>query len=131
MTGLRKTVLNSVNGVGTPTQWAALSALTTESSFIEEARREYKKRRDLLVNGLRAAGFDCQLPAGTFYAFPNVERVLGRDSWKAFETLLERASVSSVPGSVFGPDGEGHLRLCFSTAIETIEAAVEAMRTKL
>jgi aspartate aminotransferase len=131
MTGLRKTVLNSVNGVGTPTQWAAVAALTTESSFIEDARAQYKKRRDLLVGGLRAVGFDCELPAGTFYAFPNVERVLGRDSWKAFDTLLNRAGVSTVPGVVFGPDGEGHLRFCFSTSLETIEAAVAAMRTKL
>lgn len=131
MTGLRKTVLNSVNGVGTPTQWAAVAALTTESSFIEDAREQYRKRRDLLVNGLRAVGFDCELPTGTFYAFPNVEKILGRDSWKAFDALLNRAGISTVPGVVFGPDGEGHLRFCFSTSLETIEAAVEAMRTKL
>lgn len=125
---LRKLVLNSVNGVSTPTQFAALAALQQGPEFFDPILREYRRRRDLLVAGFRGAGFDCLLPPGAFYAFPDVRARLGNDSWQAMETLLERTAIASVPGSVFGPEGEGHLRMSFSTSIETIEEAVAALQ---
>jgi aspartate aminotransferase len=131
MSGLRKLVLNTINVVSTPMQWAAVAALTHGDPFIEQARAAYRHRRDRLVHGLRALGFECDLPQGTFYAFPNVERVLGPKSWEAFDRLLTRAGVSTVPGAVFGPHGEGHLRFTFSVALETIEEALDAMRAAL
>jgi aspartate/methionine/tyrosine aminotransferase len=124
---LRKLVLNSVNGVSTPTQYAALAAVTYDAHFFDTIREQYRLRRDLLVAGFRKAGFDCLTPPGAFYTFPDVRERLGDDSWKAMETLLERTSIASVPGAVFGPEGAGHLRMSFSTAIETLEAAVEAL----
>ncbi len=131
MSALRKLVLNTINVVSTPMQWAAVAALTEGEAFIEQARAVYRQRRDRLVGGLRALGFACEPPQGTFYAFPNVERVLGPKSWDAFDLLLKRAGVSTVPGVVFGPHGEGHLRFTFSVPLETIEAAVDAMRKVL
>lgn len=128
MTGLRKITLNSVNVVNTPTQWAAVAAVTQGDQFIAEAVKAYRLRRDALVAGLRSVGFGCDLPMGTFYAFPYVEGVLGQTSWEAFETLLTRANISTVPGVVFGPHGEGHLRFTFSVALETIEAAIAELR---
>jgi aspartate/methionine/tyrosine aminotransferase len=125
---LRKLVLNSINGVSTPTQFAALAAVTQDPSFFEPIREEYRRRRDLLVGGLRAAGFDCLTPPGAFYTFPDVRRRLGDDSWKAMETLLERTSIASVPGAVFGIEGEGHLRMSFSTSMDVLEEAVNALR---
>lgn len=124
---IRKLVLNSVNGVSTPSQFAALAAITHDPGFFDTIREEYRRRRDLLVGGFRGAGFDCLIPPGAFYAFPDVRARLGGDSWKAMETLLERTSIASVPGSVFGPEGEGHLRMSYSTSIETIEQAVAAL----
>jgi aspartate/methionine/tyrosine aminotransferase len=124
---LRKLVLNSVNGVSTPTQYAALAAVQHDPHFFDAIREEYRKRRDLLVGAFRTAGFDCLTPPGAFYAFPDVRKRLGPDSWKAMETLLERTSISSVPGVVFGPEGEGHLRMSFSLAMETLEQAAEAL----
>jgi aspartate/methionine/tyrosine aminotransferase len=121
---LRKLVLNSVNGVSTPTQYAALAATRQRL----EIREDYRRRRDLLVGALREAGFDCHTPPGAFYAFPDVRARLGNDSWKAMETLLERTSIASVPGSVFGPEGEGHLRMSYSLAAEVLEEAVFALR---
>ena len=121
---LRKLVLNSVNGVSTPTQYAALAATAQRL----EIREDYRQRRDLLVGALREAGFDCPTPPGAFYAFPDVRARLGNDSWKAMETLLERTSIASVPGSVFGPEGEGHLRMSYSLAAEVLEEAVDALR---
>src|SRR5205807_4168025 len=72
MTGLAKATLYSSNGVSTPTQWAALAALTTESDFLATSRAAYRERRDLLVTGLNELGFTCAPPAGAFYAFPDL-----------------------------------------------------------
>ena len=129
MSFIRKLVLNSVNGVSTPTQHAALAAVTHDPHFFDRIREEYRRRRDLLVDGFRRAGFDCLTPPGAFYAFPDVRTRLGNDSWKAMETLLERTSIASVPGAVFGPEGEGHLRMSYSTSLEVLEEAVGALRT--
>jgi len=123
---LRKLVLNSINGVSTPTQFAAAAAIA--HGFDPAWRDEYRRRRDLFVRGLADAGFRCAPPPGAFYLFPDVRERLGSDSWKAMETLLERTSIASVPGVVFGPHGEGHVRVSFSTSIETIEEAVASLK---
>jgi len=130
MTGLRKTTLYSSNGVSTPTQWAGLAAFETRSDNLENNRIAYRKRRDLLLAGLNEVGFDCEKPAGAFYAFPDVSRI-SRDSREAAEILLDRAQVATVPGIVFGEDGEGHLRFSFSTSVETIEAGLDSLRRNL
>jgi aspartate/methionine/tyrosine aminotransferase len=130
MTGLRKTTLYSSNGVSTPTQWAALAAISTGTDFLETSREAYRERRNLLLAGLNELGFPCEKPAGAFYAFPDVSRISG-DSRKAAEFLLNRAQVATVPGVVFGPDGEGHVRFSFSTSTEMIESGLESMRRNL
>jgi aspartate aminotransferase len=130
MTGLAKATLYSSNGVSTPTQWAALAALTTESDFLETSRAAYRERRDLLVAGLNELGLTCDPPAGAFYAFPDVATI-NSDSRKAAEILLDQAQVATVPGVVFGPQGEGHVRFSFSTSIETIEGGLESLRRNL
>jgi aspartate aminotransferase len=130
MSGLSKATLYSSNGVSTPTQWAALAAFTTASDFLETSRVAYRERRDLLLAGLNELGLTCALPAGAFYAFPDVTRI-SKDSREASELLLSRAQVATVPGVVFGPQGEGHLRFSFSTSIETIKAGLESMRRNL
>ena len=130
MTGMRKTTLYSSNGVSTPTQWAGLAAFTTESDMLETNRIAYQQRRDLLLAGLNELGLTCEKPAGAFYAFPDVSRV-SRDSREAAEILLDRAQVATVPGVVFGPEGESHLRFSFSTSIENIEAGLDSLRRNL
>jgi aspartate aminotransferase len=130
MTGLAKATLYSSNGVSTPTQWAALAAISTQSDFLETSRTEYRARRDLLIAGLNELGLTCAPPAGAFYAFPDVSSI-SNDSRKASEILLNKAQVATVPGVVFGPQGEGHVRFSFSTSRETIEAGLESMRRKL
>ena len=130
MTGLRKTTLYSSNGVSTPTQWAALAALTTPSDFIETSLVAYRQRRDLLLAGLNELGLECEPPAGAFYAFPDVSHICS-DSRAASDLLLDRAKVATVPGRVFGPDGEGRVRFSFSTSLETIEGGLESMRRNL
>jgi aspartate/methionine/tyrosine aminotransferase len=130
MTGLRKTLLYSTNGVSTPQQWAALAAFTTRSDFLEKNRAAYRRRRDLLLAGLNELGLPCASPAGAFYAFPDVTRIHA-DSREAADILLNRAQVATVPGIVFGEHGEGHLRFSFSTSLETIEAGLDSLRRNL
>ena len=130
MGGLQKCLLYSTNGVSTPTQWAGLAALNTPPEYFAELREQYRERRDLLVNGLNALGLNCAPPAGAFYAFPDVTRVCA-DSRQAADILLQQAKVATVPGIVFGPQGEGHLRYSFSASKETIAAGLDAMRRSL
>ncbi len=127
MTGLRKLVLYSTNGVSTPTQWAALEALSVTETAIAARREDYRKRRDLLVNGLNEIGLQCDLPAGAFYAFPNVEK-LNKDSRRVAAMLLEKAHVATIPGVVFGAQGEGHVRFSYAVAPEAIDAGLDALR---
>jgi aspartate aminotransferase len=130
MTGLKKATLYSSNGVSTPTQWAGLAAFEINAATQEKITAEYKRRRDLLLSGLNELGFPCDPPAGAFYAFPDASRI-SRDSQEAADTLLNRANVAAVPGIVFGPDGQSHLRFSFSTSIETIEAGLDSLRRTL
>jgi len=127
MTAVRKVVLYSTNGVATPVQYAMLQALETPESQIEARRQEYRKRRDLLVAGLNEVGLECEPPAGAFYAFPNVEKI-HRSSRTAAQVLLENAHIATVPGVVFGAQGEGHLRFGYAITIREIEDCVEALR---
>src|SRR6266404_5990249 len=130
MAGLAKSILYSSNGVSTPTQWAALAAFTTPSDFLKTSRAAYRERRDLLLAGLNELGLVCALPAGAFYAFPDVSSI-SKDSREAAELLLSRARVATVPGVVFGRQGEGRVRFSFSTSVETIQGGLESMRRNL
>jgi aspartate aminotransferase len=126
-TAMRTVVLYTINGVSTPTQWAALEALSLGADFLHQAREGYRRRRDRLVQGLRAAGFEVETPRAALYLFPRIPASLGADSRVAARTLLDSARVATVPGIVFGPEGEGHLRFSFSVAEEMIEGGIEAL----
>jgi len=130
MTGLKKATLYSSNGVSTPTQWAGVAAMQIETGTLAEITEQYRRRRDLLLSGLNEIGLHCAPPAGAFYAFPDVSRI-NKDSREAADVLLNRAQVATVPGIVFGAEGESHLRFSFSTSIETIEAGLESLRRNL
>jgi aspartate aminotransferase len=126
---MKTIVLYSINGVSTPTQWAALEALRLPDTFLTEAREGYRRRRDALVAGLRGSGFEIDAPPAALYLFPKAPDSLGSDSRAAARALLDSARVATVPGLVFGPEGEGHLRFSFSVAEDTIAGGVEALRT--
>ncbi|MFZ0274580.1 MAG: aminotransferase class I/II-fold pyridoxal phosphate-dependent enzyme [Acidobacteriaceae bacterium] len=130
MTGLRKLVLYSTNGVSTPTQWAALEAMAVLESAIAARREEYRQRRDLLVKGLNDLGLECEMPAGAFYAFPSIRKI-HKDSRQVASLLLEKAHVATIPGVVFGAQGEGHVRFGYAVPLETIPSGLEALRKVL
>ncbi|MGC1783204.1 MAG: aminotransferase class I/II-fold pyridoxal phosphate-dependent enzyme, partial [Acidobacteriaceae bacterium] len=127
MEPMRKVVLYTTNGVSTPVQWAAITALETSPAFFAEKRESYRKRRDLLVSGLNELGLELAIPAGAFYAFPRADAI-HTDSRKAASILLDQAHIATIPGIVFGPHGEGHLRFGYAVPTETIERGLEALR---
>jgi aspartate aminotransferase len=124
---IQTVVLYSTNGVSTPTQWAAVAALARGTEYVAEWKAGYRERRDRLVAGLKAAGFELEPPRAALYLFPKTPSWLGADSRQAARTLLDEAKIATVPGVVFGPEGEGHLRFSFSVSEEMIAGGVEAL----
>ena len=124
---IKTVVLYTTNGVSTPTQWAGVEALARGTEFVAEWRAGYRVRRDRLAAGLKAAGFDITPPRAALYLFPRIPAWLPSDSRAAARALLDEAKVATVPGIVFGPEGEGHLRFSFSVSEEMIAGGVEAL----
>lgn len=92
---------------------------------------EFQRRRDWLIPALNTLpGVHCTTPQGAFYAFPNVSS-FGISSEQVATALLEQARVTTVPGSAYGPSGEGYLRLSYATALDQLKEAVERMRSVL
>ena len=87
---------------------------------------DYDRRRRLFVSGLNTIGLDCPEPTGAFYAFPRIART-GLTSEEFADKLLHEERVAVVPGSVFGPSGEGHVRCSYATALLQLEEALLRM----
>ncbi len=104
-------------------QLAAVEALSGPDDDVKAMVADYDRRRRVFVKGLREIGLDCPEPAGAFYAFPSI-RASGLDSEEFAERLLKAESVAVVPGSVFGPSGEGHVRCSYATALPQLEEAL-------
>jgi aminotransferase len=107
-------------------QEAALEAILHGEVDTSEMREQYRARRNYIVNALNAIGLTCNLPRGSFYAFPSITSS-GLSSKEFAVKLLQQEKVACVPGSAFGPSGEGYLRCCFATALDQIEIATERM----
>jgi len=124
---VKTVILYSTNGVSTPTQWAALEALARGTEYVAGWKAGYRARRDRLVAGLQAAGFAIEPPRAALYLFPKLPAWLPGDSRQAARALLDEAKIATVPGVVFGPHGEGHLRFSFSVSEEMVAGGVEAL----
>ena len=125
---MRKIHQYTIMSASTTAQVAAITALTDPRA--EEAvlamRDSYNVRRRLLVEGLNSIGLPAFEPRGAFYAFPDI-RVSGMTSDEFAMTLLEEEKVACIPGSAFGLGGEGYVRMCYATAKDKIEEALERM----
>ena len=102
----------------------ALAGIREAQPAVEEMREAYDARRRVIVDGLRAAGLPTFEPEGAFYAFPDITST-GLSSEDFAQRLLQEEHVACVPGSAFGPSGEGYLRCSYATAIDQIEEAVK------
>jgi aspartate aminotransferase len=111
-------------------QKAGVEALRASQDTVRAMLAEYRRRRDRIVEGLRAIpGITCTLPQGAFYAYPNVSAYLNRDGLAnttiLAERLLEEAHVAVVPGPAFGT--EEHMRLSYATSLSNIDEGLRRM----
>jgi aspartate aminotransferase len=113
-------------------QYAAEAALTGDQSFIDTMCVEFKKRHDYVVAELNNIdGVDCLETDGTFYVFPNVEKLIAKmdniqDDLGFSEYLIEEAGVALVPGSAFGTPG--HIRISIATSMANLENALARIK---
>lgn len=103
-------------------QEAATEAILHGEADTVEMREQYRIRRNFIVSAFTAMGLPCHLPRGSFYAFPWVKST-GLSSKEFAVRLLQKEKVACVPGSAFGPSGEGYLRCCFATSLSQIQEA--------
>lgn len=107
------------------TQHAGLAALTGPQASVGRMVEEFRRRRDVLVDGLnRIPGIRCRVPQGAFYVFPNIAGV-GVDCRAFADRLLNDAGVAALPGTAFGQYGDGYLRLSYANSLENLNAALE------
>ena len=125
MTKLLENVLSSVNeGV----QWGGVAALNGSQECVEEMKRQYRRRREIIVGGLNdMKGVSCLMPKGAFYAFPNISQ-LGIPSREFAMRLLKEKHVVVVPGTGFGEGGEGFVRLAYATSEDNIREGLKRIR---
>jgi aspartate aminotransferase len=110
-------------------QRAGIAAIEGEQSPVHMMMEEYKFRRNLIVNGLNSIpGIKCHMPGGAFYAFPNISS-FGLTSEDFADVMLEKAGVALLPGSNFGTQGEGFVRLVYASSRENITKALERIAT--
>ncbi|URM33697.1 aminotransferase [Cytobacillus firmus] len=108
----------------TMAQFAALEALKTGRSDVEDMKKSYKRRRNYFVQSLNELGLTCHMPGGAFYAFPSIEST-GLTSEEFAEKLLLEEKVAVVPGNIFGESGEGHVRCSYATSMELLQEAIK------
>jgi aminotransferase len=123
---MRKVHQYTIMSAPTTAQFAALEALKSGESAVQEMRARYDRRRRLIVDGLNSIGLTCFEPKGAFYAFPSIAST-GMTDEEFSEKLLMEERVACVPGSAFGACGAGHVRCSYATAYIKIEQALERM----
>lgn len=106
-------------------QKAAYAAVTGPKDSVNAMKEEFRKRRDVLVKGLNELGMECALPKGAFYAFPKVS-----NSAEVASILISNG-VIVVPGTAFGSEGDGYIRISYAASMKNIEKALNIMEKVL
>jgi aminotransferase len=130
LSAMRKVHQYTIMSAPTTAQAAALVALEAGDEHVESMRREYDRRRRLIVDGFNTLGLDCFEPRGAFYAFPSVARS-GMSSDDFANRLLQEERVAVVPGEAFGQSGNGFVRASYATAYEKLEEALSRIESFL
>lgn len=110
-------------------QAAALEALTNGRDDPAIYRQQYQQRRDRLAAAMRALGFEIAIPDGAFYLFAKIPAQYGDDDFRFARDLAQQARVGVIPGSAFGPGGEGHIRLSYAASDRQIATVIERLQT--
>jgi len=135
MSKLQGQATSCANSIG---QMAGIKALRGDQDCVEEMKKEFKRRRNLMVSLLnKLPGISCAMPQGAFYAFPDfsfylnksVEGKLLKDTFDISEYILRTVNVVTVPGDGFG--SKGHIRFSYATSPDTIEKGIEQVKFAL
>ena len=120
-------MVNSASCTASFVQLAGVAALEGEQAPVGRMVAEFRRRRDLIVDGLnKLPGVKCALPRGAFYAFPNITGT-GRPAAEVAQRLLDEAGVAVLGGTAFGAHGEGYLRLSYANSEANLRRALERM----
>jgi aspartate/methionine/tyrosine aminotransferase len=133
---INKLMVNSNSCTSMAVQRAGIEALTGPQDEVKAMVAAFKRRRDLIVDGLNAIpGLGCHRPKGAFYVFPNISAT-GMTSKQFADHLLNEHGVAGIAGTSFGSYGEGYLRLSYANsdenlvkALERVEAAVKSAKS--
>lgn len=117
---------NIDSGQFLPIMEAATTALTADQSWLIDRNETYRQRRDVVITTLHSLGLNARIPLGSLYVWSPIPG--GRSSVDFASQLLEEAQVSLTPGTVFGPSGEGYVRISLTTPIERIAAAMQRLK---
>jgi aspartate/methionine/tyrosine aminotransferase len=123
--------INATSCTCTFSQVAGAEGIRGDQSASNAMIAEFKKRRDVIVDGLNAIpGITCLKPKGAFYVFPNITGT-GMKSQELSDLLLNDAGVACLPGTAFGAEGEGYLRFSYANSIENIQKALKNIAATL
>lgn len=126
ISGLAKVKSNIDSGIFSAVQLAGIAALEGPQEHISSICRLYQERRDLLVGGLNALGWQVTLPKATFYLWVKVPAKM--KSIKFAAALLKKANIVVTPGVGFGKYGEGYIRMALTVSCERLKEAVERIK---
>jgi len=126
---MAKMILYSINGVSTPSQYAAVAALNGPQENVSRMRDIYKQRRDLLFEGINSTEYlTCEfLPKGAFYLYCGITPAWSGTEWDLANYLIDTYSMGSVPGEIFY-DTEPAIRFSYACDTETIERAIATLK---
>ena len=110
----------------TTSQYAAIEAMRSGDEDIAHMREEYDSRRRYLVENLNRIGLDCFEPKGAFYVFPCI-RSSGLSSDEFCERFLREEKVAVIPGTAFGPGGEGYVRACYASSMRDLTESISRL----
>ena len=117
-------------GLFIPIQKAAIAALRSPQEVIDKTREAYIERRDALIDGLNAAGWQIDKPRATMFVWAPVPKSFGT-SEEFVKTLLEKSNVLVTPGNAFGPSGEGFVRMALVQTADTMKKVAALVRRTL
>jgi LL-diaminopimelate aminotransferase len=123
--GLATAKGNLDSGVVSAVQEMAVAALEAPASLAKDVRSVYTKRREILVGGLKKAGFEVHPSKAAFYLWIKVPQ--GHSSAEYCALLLEKAGIVATPGNGFGAAGEGYFRLTLTAPKERLKLAVKRL----
>ena len=122
--GMTKIHQYTIMCVPITSQMAACEALVSGRKSVEEMKREYRRRRELMVEGLNSLGLSCIKPQGAFYVFPSIKKT-GLNSLDFAQKLLRKQKVAVVPGRAFGRGFDDYIRISYASSMDNLKEALK------